>query len=97
MLKIQWWTLPVFDLIYKIYAIETVLETWVKGISSKGYCQLETREVSNTQLLDKGVYLQNKDKSPRSWYLPSEKKSPPLYDVGVLLGLRGILHPLVRK
>jgi hypothetical protein len=36
------------------------------------------------------------DKSPIFWYLPSEKKSPPLYDVGVLLGLRGIIHPLIK-
>ena len=57
---------------------------------------METREVFNTLLLVKGVYLQIRISPPILVSLPTEKKSPPLYDVGVLLGLRGIIHLLVK-
>ena len=71
-------------------------KTWVKGISSKGYCQLETREVFNTQLIDKGVST-NKNKSPLSCISTFRTEKPPLYDVGVLLGLRGNIAPPGQK
>jgi hypothetical protein len=80
-LKIQWWKLPVFDLISKNITIETVLKTWVKGISSKIYNPTKWRQgLSSPQLLER-------------INLAIEQKSLPLYDVGASFRLTRIFTP----
>ncbi len=63
----------------KIYAIETVFKTWVKGIKSRGnFCRLKARETFNTQNLDLGDLFLIIQDLPFLENLPSEQKSPHL-------------------
>ena len=96
MLKIQWWTLPVFDLISKILYYWNCIENLGQRNKFQNLLPIGDKGSLYTQLLDRGVYLQNKISPPIPWYLPSEKKSPPLYDVGDSFRLTRIIHPQIK-
>ena len=77
MLKIQWWTLPVFDLISKILYYWNCIENLGQRNKFQRLLPIGDKGSLYTQLLDKGVYLQNKDKSPPFLVSNIRKEKPP--------------------